>query len=53
MKKIQAWVTYKVEVFIDVKDDATEKEIESLAEQEANEQWSSNAEVDDIEYYEL
>jgi hypothetical protein len=53
MKKIQAWVKYSVEVEIEVEDNATEEEIMKLAEQEADEQWSSNAEVDDIDYCEI
>lgn len=52
MKKIQAWVRYKVEVEFELNDNATEDEIKECAEVEADEAWQSNAVTDDIEWYE-
>lgn len=52
MKKIQAWVRYKVEVEFELTDNATDKEIKECAEVEADEAWQNNAVVDDIEWYE-
>lgn len=49
--KVQAFVKYVVEVEFDIDDNATEEEIQAMAEEEGNEQWSSNASVDDIECY--
>lgn len=51
MKKIQAWVKFKVEVEFCVNDDATEDEINDTATTEAVEA-IDNAEIDDIEWYE-
>jgi hypothetical protein len=52
MKKIQAWVKFKVEVEFCVKDDATEDEINGTAIDEAAKELEYNAEIDDIEWYE-